>query len=185
MNKSESSAKSALEWVKIVFDFGVIVVMVFGLRAAYNANNSAREANRLATQALQSGYVPWLKITGIEVTPIEEKKFLIEYLLKNFAQAPALKLEVNTTKPDGIIEVHSYDQEALMPNESVTLSYRSSGPHMERIVKQITTGDEPIQFAIKFFDIFDHKYIVKQEIRYIKNKYKVTNYTVNGVDLYP
>jgi hypothetical protein len=157
MNKSKEHKHTWLDCLKVIFDFAVIVVMIFAYQSANKANKISRDANKIAFTSLKNSYVPWLRITGIEASVIDANNIEIKYVCKNVANGPALNLYITVVIFGKSTTEKLYDSEALMPNSEGNYSsyVNLHGSYRPKdIIEKLKQGESPIIFDVCFEDIF-------------------------------
>ena len=184
MCTTDKHKSGCLEVLRICFDFAVIVIMVVALIAAFKGNHAAQDANKLNLTSLRSSYVPWLQITSIRPSTLDSNRVEIAYTCKNFANAPALNLDVHYTVFGMSSSDASYTSDALMPGQEAELrcTLEKGKNQAEALLGQLKDGTASIGFEIHFTDIFSRKFVVSQERKCIDGKYRMTQYQFDGLD---
>ncbi|MDD5134170.1 MAG: hypothetical protein PHP01_02010 [Phycisphaerae bacterium] len=144
---------------------------------------AALHANRLAFVSLLNSYTPWLRITGVELLEIDPNTVEVKYVCKNFANGPALNLDITITILGKSTTERLYNSDVSMPNdESTRSSYINlHGTYQpEVIIEKLKQGEDPIIFDICFKDIFGRRIKIRQEWKYIKGVLHITEYKVDG-----
>lgn len=186
MNDSQKRPLHWLEYLKMVLDIAVLAVMVWAVIVSLTANDTARqatvtsrEANAIARQAINSSHVPWLRVTGIGV----DTNGTVRYTMTNFSDTPALRLKVETLILGIKGTPSTYSQDALMPHEGGTFSFRYAGPQPDVVHGALTKGDSPILFRITYENLFGQNYTIEQETRWIDDMYRDTKYEMLGLNM--
>ena len=164
-NNGQSFNGVLVEWLKIAFDFVVIIVMVWAVLVSLGANRQAREA-------LNWTHTPWLKVTGIAI----DDQAKIKYTLQNFSSTPAIDLTVETVIAGVKGSPSTYTHDALMPNESGGFSFRYVGQDFPKLANDVNAGTIPILFRISYRNILGQPFEVEQEIRYIDDMFRDVRY---------
>jgi len=174
--------KPWFEPIRLVFDFVVIVVMIYTLNSAIDSAKVAHHANELTRQTLQSNYVPWPKLILFNIERKNNGFTNLNFRFKNFSPTgPAINLTVRSLMPKISNENYSYSKDALMPGEEGTQSLTINSAENEATIDAIQNGQLPVRVQILCTDIFGTPYKIEEEFRKIDDKYRLVEYLPKGV----
>ena len=186
MGQSEKQKPRWFDKLKIIIEIVVILLMAWGLRVAFKANETSRAANKIALDALRNSYVPWLSVTGVGLLEIDPNSFKIAIHCKNFSNAPALKFDIkyNILGETVTERIKLYDSDALMPNYERELEVTGTvkDGRAGKIVEKLKSGEFAIEFEIHYEDIFGRKLLVHQGGKYKDDIFRTTKYEIDGID---
>jgi hypothetical protein len=168
--------KLHIEPIRLVFDFAVIVVMVFTLRSSNESVRSALSANELSRQSLRSSYIPWLKLVRFNILQSDTTATFV-FGFKNFSPtAPAVNLSLHMLVPRVINERTAYLRDALMPGEEGNQTFSMSSIENRGVIADIEAGRHPVRFSVRFLDALGIQHQIEEEFIRIGTEYRRTDY---------
>jgi hypothetical protein len=105
IEKHKKELKTGKSWAALI----AVIVSIVGLFVALRANH-------LAFVSLQNSYTPWLRIKDVRPFVTDPNTIEIKFVCKNFANGPALNLDIKITIFEKSTTERLYDSEASMPN---------------------------------------------------------------------
>jgi len=122
-----------------------ITALAVSLWAVVTTNRTANESNRLSTEALTRSTTPWLRVSDFSnFNPINGE---LHCALTSYSDYPALKVKVELTPDGGGITPSFYDQDEVMPHDSVKLTFFCGSIQAAAIAKQIASTYAAVPFA--------------------------------------
>lgn len=156
-----------LTYLKIVFDFVVILVMVWAVLVSLGSNHTAREANILSREALRRAYVPWLKAEDFAVEVRDNGRLALTFVVKNYSDAPAIGCDLkfvfsDKSKPEEVTT--GFRNTVFMPNSSQPMFVIHPAPLTSDAKHSIADGkaNVPYTLELRFTDIESRMYTLHQ-----------------------
>lgn len=175
---SWSNIRANFEDNKVIIEILVIVIMVISLVSAHNSN-------RIASRALESSKIPWLKVVNVqlEASTMDTANFICQ--IKNYSDYPALDFVVNLYLAEKDVTQTHTRRAVIMPQQEMPIVFSRKQPDMKEIVRQIKSRQyrAPIKFIIRYNDIQGNQYKVTQEGRFDGDEIEMINFYYEGSNI--
>ena len=168
-----------LENLRIILDIAVILLMILALRSSDKAIKVAQNANEIAFESVKINYMPFVKLTHFTTKEFDNNYYDFIFYIKNYAtNSPAINLKMKTVNPKVTNENYTFVRSTLMPNDSLNHTLSFHGIENSKIVKNICNGTKPLRISIEYFDVYNQKYKIEQEIRNSDGTFRNTDYKI-------